>query len=158
MQAAGNAGRSAAGFSLIELIVTLTLLATVAGAVLLFFGAQAGRSVDPVLRGQALAVARAYLEEITLKAFDDPDGVDNEGAARAVYDDVDDYNGLPDDRVRDQDGSLVPALADYRVTVAVTPYDIAGIGAANGLRIDVRVRHALVAEVDLLLTGIRTRY
>ena len=70
-----------------------------------------GRSADAMVMSQAVAIAEAYLEEISLKAFADPDGVDGE-TTRAAFDDVDDYNGLVDNGARDQFGTaLVPLCA-----------------------------------------------
>ena len=52
-----------------------------------------------MVMSQAVAIAEAYLEEISLKSFADPDGVDGE-AARVAFDDVNDYDGLVDDGAR----------------------------------------------------------
>ncbi len=61
------------GFSLIELIVAIVVLGIgVAGFAQLINSATIN-SIDPQLRQQANAIARAYLEEIALKPFCDPD-------------------------------------------------------------------------------------
>ena len=43
-----------------------------------------GRSADAMVLSQAVAIAEAYLEEITLKPFADPDGVDGETASASI--------------------------------------------------------------------------
>ena len=79
-----------------------------------------GAAPTPWCMSQAVAIAEAYLEEISLKSFADPDGVDGE-AARPDFDDVDDYHGLVDNGARDQFGTALAPLAQYTVTVTVTP-------------------------------------
>jgi MSHA pilin protein MshD len=104
---------------------------------------------------QAVAIAEAYLEEIALKPFDDPDGVDGE-AARPDFDDVDDYDGLVDNGARDQFGAALAPLAQYTVTVAVTQSAaLTGVPAAAAERIDVRVTYP--GNGAVALTGYKTR-
>ncbi|ROR34197.1 type II secretion system protein [Inmirania thermothiophila] len=150
-------GRRAEGFTLVELVIAIVILAIAVAGVLLAFQQTAARSADPLLVQQAVAVAEAYLEEIQLRAFDDPDGADGE-ASRADYDDVDDYDGLSDLGARDQEGNAVAGLGDYRVDVAVAHAALHTVPAADAYRIEVRVRHQRRADVDVTLTGYRTRY
>src|SRR5690242_6304921 len=83
------------GVTLIELVISIVIVAVAASAVLGLLARNAASSADAMVLAQAVSVAEAYIEEITLKPFVDPDGVDGEGA-RSAYDDVDDYNGLVD--------------------------------------------------------------
>ena len=97
----------------------------------------------------------ATIEEIMLKPFSDPDGTDTE-TARADFDDVDDYDGLVDIGAVDQFGFPLASLANYTVSVAVTPSSaLTGVPMADALRIDVRVQ--LAPYIDYTLTGYRTR-
>ena len=101
-------GRGERGATLIELVISIVVIAIAASAVLGVLSSTVGRSADAMVMSQAVAIAEAYLEEITLKSFADPDGVDGE-AARPDFDDVDDYHGLVDNGARDQFGTRVGA-------------------------------------------------
>lgn len=143
------------GFSLIELIVAIVVIGIAASVVLGVLSANAGASADPMIRAQAVAVANAYLEEILLRDFDDPDGSDGE-TARVDFDDVDDYDGLSDSGVRNQFDMPVAGLADYDVAVAVTPSSgLPGVPSADALRVDVSVTRA--GGVAITLSAYRTR-
>jgi MSHA pilin protein MshD len=121
-------------------------------------------SADPMLRYQAMAVAEAYLEEILLRSFYDPDLGAPGGAcpapeaSRDLYDNVCDYNALDDLGARDQTGVAVPGLGNYRVRVNVdSAATLGGLSGANTvLRVDVRLTHT--TQVDFTLSGYRTQY
>ena len=68
-------GGKQSGVTLIELCVSIVVIAIAAGAVLGVLTRSVGRSADAMIMSQAVSVAEAYLEEITLKPFADPDGV-----------------------------------------------------------------------------------
>ena len=136
------------GFTLLEVLVTIVVLAMAGSALVSVYTNLIARSADPIIQEQALAIAEAYMEEIRLKPFNDPDGVDGEGS-RALYDDVDDYNGLIDVGATDQTGTAVGGLNDYTVDVDVTGVALATIGAANSLRIDIEVSHPAINPIRL---------
>ena len=69
---------------------------------------------------QAVSVAEAYIEEITLKPYANPDGVDGETACTA-YDDVDDYDGLVD--VTDLDTTHNAGASYFAEAQYVTPHE-----------------------------------
>lgn len=143
------------GATLIELVVSIVIIAIAAGAVLGVLSRSVGRSADAMVLAQAVAIAEAYLEEIALKAFADPDGTDGE-ALRPDFDDVDDYHGLVDVGARDQFGAALAPLAAYTVTVTVAPSTaLTGVPGADAERIDVRVAHSGGAVVRL--SGYKTR-
>lgn len=146
------------GFTLIEIIVTIVVLAIAATALLNVFSSTIRSSADPVIQQQAISIAEAYMEEISLKAFVDPDGV-NAGETRASFDNVQDYNGLTDVGAVDQSGTGIPALVGYTVTVLVTNNALNVINTIPGaysLRINVFVNHAAIDPINL--TGYRTNY
>jgi MSHA pilin protein MshD len=146
-------GRLERGATLIELVIAIVVIAIAASAVLGVLSAAAGRSADAMVLAQGVAIAEAYLEEIALKPLADPDGVDGE-AARAEFDDVDDYDALVDDGAHDQFGTALPSLAAYTVQVSVSPSAaLPGVPAAAARRIDVRVTHP--PGVVVALTGYR---
>ena len=145
-----------AGVTLIELLVSIVIVSIAASTVLGVLSMTTAASADPMIRHQAAAVAEAYLEEILLKPLTDPDGVDGE-AARAAFDDLDDYDGLSDAGARDQFGSPLAGLGDYNVAVNVTPSPaLPGVPLADALRVDVVVTHA--NDIDFVLSGYRTRF
>ena len=117
-------------------------------------------SADPALRQQATTIAEAYLEEILLRSFDDPQGgetgTDEGEPGRALYDDVKDYRSLATGPAADQFGNPVPALSAYTVSVSVTNTALGVVPAADSLRVDVRVSNALIGDIEL--SGFRTRY
>ena len=143
------------GATLIELVVSIVVIAIAASAVLGVLSRSVGRSADAMVLAQAVSVAEAYLEEISLKSYADPDGVDGE-ALRTDFDDVDDYNGLVDNGARDQFGAALAPLSAYTVTVTVaTSAALAGVPAADAERVDVQVTHP--GNVTVLLSGYKTR-
>lgn len=116
------------GITLIELIIAIVIMGLALSGVLSAINQTNQHSADPVLELQAIQVAEAYLEEIQLQAFIDPDGTDI-GETRATFDDVDDYNGLQDLGAHDQQGMLISVLKAYEVNVAVTNQTVNGQNA-----------------------------
>jgi len=147
--------RDQRGVTLVELIVSIVIVATAVGAVLNVLSSNLSRSADAFITIQAGAIAEAYLEEISLRPFDDPDGIDGE-ANRVDFDDLDDYDGLVDNGARDQFDNPIGALGNYSVSVTVVASSaLPGTPSADCRRIDVRVIQAPL--VDFTLSGYRTR-
>lgn len=148
--------RSQSGTTLIELIIAIVIISIAVAAVLMGMSTSITRSADPMIRHQAVAIAEAYLEEIALKSFDDPDGADGEGS-RDLYDDVDDYDGLVDNGPRNQFGAALPNLDDYTVSVDVTPSSaLPGIASTDLYLISVTVSHPV--NVNFTVSGYRANY
>ena len=172
------------GFTLIELIVAIVIIGIGIAGFAQLMNTSTINSIDPMVRQQAHAVARAYLEEILLKPFCDPDltsdcpadcaagntcsdasCTDNTGGAetRPTFDDVCDYTGLPDTTVRDQDGTAIATLSDYIVTVNVIDDSGADLnlllgGSSQSLRVDVNVTHTNNPNVDVDVSGYRINF
>lgn len=162
------------GFSLVELIMALVVVSAGVIGILGAINLAAGRSGDPMLERQAQFIAEAYLEEILLKKFVDPEDdrvcPPPEAGGRANFDNVCDYRALSDSPPRDQFGNSLGALAGYTVTVSVTPdpgnpaaavalgalANDYGAGHIRLLRIDVRVTGP--GGTAVVLTGYRTNY
>jgi MSHA pilin protein MshD len=121
-------------------------------------------SADPMIAEQAVAIAEAYLEEILLKSYYDPDTGAGGGicpaaeASRDLYDNICDYNGLNDSGAKDQDGNAITDLEKYNVAVTVdtTATLNALSGSTDVVRIDVEVTNSNF--VDITMTGYRTNY
>ncbi|MBS3955116.1 MAG: prepilin-type N-terminal cleavage/methylation domain-containing protein [Methylomicrobium sp.] len=142
------------GLTLIELILSMVIISI---AITGLFGAMTlsiSHSSDPMVQHQAIAIAESYLEEIILQAYADPDG--NEvGETRSTFDDVDDYNGLTDNGVHNQQGLADANLSSYVVSVTVSaPMTLAdGVSAK---KIKVTVSSAGISPVEL--PGFRMAY
>ncbi|MDF2445402.1 MAG: prepilin-type cleavage/methylation protein [Moraxellaceae bacterium] len=153
------------GLTLVELVIALVVFSVGVMALLAAMARFGGSSADPLLAVQARAIAEAYLEEILSKSFTDPALDPLTGAAcpapnaggRSVYDNICDYRGLPDQLVRDQSGTLIAGLDDYRVAVTVADnVAFQGVPAGQVLQVDVTVTDAL-GRIHTL-TGVETRY
>src|SRR5215213_3031619 len=104
-----------AGVSLLELVIAIAIIGIAMGGVLTLFTVTARNSAEPMVQEQAQLIAEAYLDEILLKKFYDPD-TDSvcpaREASRANYDNVCDYNALSEPPTN-QFGTAVAALASY---------------------------------------------
>ncbi len=147
--------RKQAGTTLIELVIAIVIVSIAVSAILMVFSMNVGHSADPMIRHQAVAIAEAYLEEISLKSFADPDGVDGE-ANRTLYDDVDDYHGLVNVGARNQFDAALAGLGDYTVSITVTPSALAGIAAVDNYLINVTVTHA--ENINFTLSAYRPNF
>jgi len=139
------------GFTLLELITTVVVIAVAAPTLMSIFSTTIQTSADPMFQHQALSIAEAYMEEILLKDF----AIGPE-TTRASFDDVRDYNGLTDVGARDQANNLIAGLNAYTISVTVANDALNGIAAADSLRIDLTVSHAMID--DILLSGYRVNY
>ena len=169
------------GVTLVELVITIVVIGVGLAGILIVMDRTTRASGNPVVQHQAIAIAEAYLEEILAKPFCDPDvapcqtGVLNppgspnclvcpaaEGS-RDLYDNVCDYNGLPDTVVRNQIGNAIAGLAAYAVQVNILTNDSLGTGGTqlNGaacevLRVQIQVTGP--GGTDIRLSGYRTNY
>lgn len=157
---------AARGFSLLEILVTIIVLAIAASSIMGVYINVVQKSADPLIQQQAIAIAEAYLEEINLKQFcEDPpacaaESGSSEGAeTRSVFNDVQDYNALVDSVVRDQNNNAIGTLSSYSVQVSVNGQSLSGgatIAASDAMRIDVTVDHPAIDPISL--SGFRTNY
>ena len=148
------------GITLIELVISIVVLAIVVVGVLSALGTLVGRSADPMIRQQSIAIAQAYLEEIQSMAFALPGGgcpaVPGSGG-RSDFSNICHYHNLTDSGAVDQNGNPITGLADYDVVVTVTASSgLGGLSSANAARIDVTVTGP--TNEALVMTGYRTNY
>jgi prepilin-type N-terminal cleavage/methylation domain-containing protein len=140
------------GMTLLELIVTITVVAMAGAALMGTLSYLAGTSGGNMRQAQAQAIANAYLTEISGMSFADPDGV-AEGANRLLWDNVMDYNNLNTPTATDKAGN---ASGNFRVRVNVVAGGL-GVLPANAVwRIDVSVDYDTNAFA--LATGYRTNH
>jgi MSHA pilin protein MshD len=141
------------GVALIELVLSIVIVAIAASAVLGLLSFASKGSADAMVRNQAVAIAQAYLEEIRLKEFL-ANGVES---SRGEFNDVSDYHGLSNSGAYDQFGNAIVELSGYNVTVSVGGSALGSITATNAKRIDVIVQNP-AAGVTVTLSGYRTSY
>ena len=105
------------GVTLIELIVTIVVIAAALCAVLAIVTSTAARSAESLVQTQAIMVAESYLNEILAKPF----GVDAcaPTCTRAQMNKVGDYDRLADVGAHDQIDAPVTGLRAYLVQVSV---------------------------------------
>jgi len=132
------------GFTLIELVVGITLIAIVATLLISLVYPAWRQSAEPLVQQRAASLAEALMEEILSKRYDEltPDGGvpacptcsttlgPDGGETRATYDDVDDYNSYCNSSVsiRDANDNLVSGYDGFRMRICVN-YD----GDYNGV-------------------------
>lgn len=144
--------RAARGFSLIELILAMVIVGISLAAVMSVFVVTTRHSADPMATQQAQLIAEAYLDEILLKRFYDPDTNNVCPAAaetRAAYDNVCDYHGL-NQAPTDQFGNPIAALSAYNVSISVTT---SGVSLHTGGDIIDNTSQIIVLLVTITVTG-----
>lgn len=148
------------GFTLIELIIGIVVLAAGLTGILLVFNQTVMRSADPMLQQQALAIAEGYLDEALLKAYADPEGDAGCETSRALYDDVADYACVNDSGgALDQYGHGLAGLAEYNVVMTVVDVSLgSGTNAAAARRVEVVVTHDKDPGLRMVLSGFRGNY
>jgi MSHA pilin protein MshD len=108
--------KRAGGFTLIELVVAITIIGIVSTTVLGVVSTTAARSGDAMVSSQSVMIAHAYLQEIMSQQYYGP----SRETSRATFDDVDDYDGLVDIGAVDPSGSAIAGLSKFRIDVSVT--------------------------------------
>ena len=100
------------GMTLVELVITIVVIGIAAAAMFSAMASITGRSADPMLRQQSLALAEAYLEAISARAY-----ADLPAAAQAAQ------------AAQDINGNTI--LPGYQVAVGVVDQAAVGVGHAG---------------------------
>lgn len=148
------------GMTLIELLISIAILSISLTAVISLFSNSSRHSATPMAREQSIAIANAYLEEIMLQDYTDPDGDSGtceEGISnRVLFDDINDYTCVNDTNgAIDQNGNPITGLEAYNININVTA---ANLNGAVAQRIDVTVTRDSLAGINTKLTAYRTAY
>lgn len=141
------------GFTLIEMVVAIVVIGVGLAGVLLAFGAVTRGSGDAAVRKQMLAVAEELMEEIQLKPYAAAANAAPAACARDTYNDVADYDGYSAGSVCGIDGTALPALAGYAVSISVQAATLQGVSATRKIIVTVRR-----GSDTLVLTGWRADY
>ena len=147
------------GVTLIELVISIVVLSVVAVGVFSAIGVLVGRSADPMIRHQSIAIAEAYIEEIQSMEFALPGACPAVpgGGGRADFNAICHYDGLVDNGAVDLNGNPIGNLSDYTVVVTITGSSgLGGLAAANAARIDVAVTGP--TNEPVLMTAYRSNY
>lgn len=136
--------RLARGVTLVELIVSIVVIAIAGAALAGTLAYLNGTGNTSILQAQAQSIAQAYLNNVLDKNF---------AASPGPADDINDFNGLDDPVALDAAGN---AAGNFRVQVAVGPAVLNGVPPAGVRRIDVTVAYGNGASV--VASGYRTNY
>ena len=131
-----------AGFTLVEIVLLIVVLAVAFTGIVLVYQATVRGSADPQVRKQSIAIAESLMDEILAQPFNNPAGGFSGAATQAnrpQFDNVSDYNGFATTGIFAIDGSPIAGLAQYSVSVAVTPSAFGTVPAADSLRVTVSV-------------------
>jgi MSHA pilin protein MshD len=140
------------GTTLIELVVSIVVIAIAAAAVVAALSAVASRSATVMIEQQATSIAASYLNEVLQKPF----GVADGQTPRCNFDVVDDYAGLTEVGAHDQCGTAIPGLSQYTVSVAVGGGALPAVPAAEQRLVSVTVTHS--SGISVVLSGYRTKH
>ncbi len=155
--------RHGRGISLVELLVFIIVVGVAIAGVLAVMNLTTQKSADPMIRKQALAIAEGMLDEILLKDFSNPPGGFTGAATpanRQYFDDVGDYNGYASAGVYDLNGTALPLLAAYGISVQVADAALGPGGAQVPVGQSKRVTVTVTAPggETVTLSGYRTNY
>jgi MSHA pilin protein MshD len=167
------------GFTLIELIIFIVIVGVGMAGILLALNQGIVSGADPQVRKQALSIAQALIEEISLQAFTycDPDDAAVETASSPAgcavsqaaatagenrfttpqFDNVIDYNGYSMSPIVDITNTPITGLTGYSASVTVAAAALGSIGA-TGDALLIRVVVNGPGGVQQALSGYRTRY
>lgn len=140
----GNRGR-AAGFTLVELVVTMVVISVAVLGISQALAFALSRQSDGLWQAKAVALAQSYVDEIVSRRYDEASPVGGvppcapaaiactpvgpDGESRSGFDDVDDYDGLDEQPPLDVEGNPRSEYAGYRVQVSVAYVDAAQASA-----------------------------
>jgi MSHA pilin protein MshD len=162
------------GFTLIELVVGITLVAIAATLLVNLIVPAWRQSAEPLVQQRAASLAQSLMDEILSKRYDEttPDGGvprcdpctvslgAESGESRATFDDVDDYNAYcgSDVPVQDTNGDAIGGYDSYLMRICVS-YDSAyngGNAGTDAKRITVTITPS--ANVPIIFTAYRANF
>lgn len=117
------------GFTLIELVVAITIVGVISSTIIGLMSVISERSAAVLMKQQAAAIANSYIQEALSKPF---------AAGPGPRDDVADYN-FNHAGAYDQMGNAIVGLSGYRVQIFTQLAPLAAVPAAQSYRVTVTV-------------------
>ncbi len=117
--------RDERGFTLVDLILVIIIVAIAIPPMLALFIEMVSGSTFGVTVSRANALASTLREEIQSKKWDEsapPPSLilgPETGESRAIFDDVDDFDGLDESPPRDSQGAILAGFTGFRQQVSV---------------------------------------
>jgi prepilin-type N-terminal cleavage/methylation domain-containing protein len=142
--------RRQGGFTLIEIVVAIVIIAIAGVSIVGLTSAMATRSAHAMQAQQVATIANSYLQEAMSKPFAPVAG----GGTRATHNDVSDYNGLNDFGARDHNDNPLTGLSAYQVQVAVTPtvFNLIPIAQSKLITVSVTDPQGMVTQLSSFVT------
>ena len=164
--ASGGRRRGNRGATLVELVMFIVVIATALSTVLGALRLTVGRSADPLVIRQSLAIAESLLQEVMAQPYT---ANDLDGGANAIgpetgetrfstttpFDHVDDYHGYSETGIVKPDGTAVAGLSGYSASVMVAAQSLDNIPSGEGLLVTVTVTGP--GGYSIALRGFRAR-
>lgn len=146
------------GFTLVELIVAITIISGIGATVLALMATMSQRSAEAMGDTRRATIAKSYLDEILSKPF----ACESASSARAEYDCVDDYAAISSEPVTDRFGTVLPDFEGYTVAVVITApstlriSNLTPVPSGSARRVWVRVTDPFGGWTDLI--GVKTQH
>ena len=152
------------GFTLVEAVLSMLLVATVLVAAAEMVGASARARVVEKEQARSKELARQLLDEIMQNAYADPGSSPvfgpESGETRATFDDVDDFDNWQETPPRTKSGTPLPGYDGWRWKVKVSWADPANPGASSGSETGlkrIRVTVTTPTGKETTLTALRSK-
>lgn len=142
--------RRGAGFTLVELIIAMLIIALALGGLVAVSRVTSRTSTDPLIARQMLAIAQGMMEEVLLQPYGPPAAQPPAGPARDNLASVGAFNGYASSGVFTAHGDPLPGLDGYNVAVAVNSVALGGAA----LKVTVTVTRG---NASFALNGWRTQ-
>lgn len=154
-------------FTLVESVVTMSIVSLLLVAAMQTVGMSARIRLSQVTDARGPALANLLMSEILQRWYRDPDGAPvfgaeaNESAGRAVWDDVDDYNGFTEKSLKSKSGSAIPDAGAYTWVASVVYASLSDSRIASG--VDTGLLRVVVIVIGpsgrvYSLTALRSRF
>lgn len=163
------------GFTLIEVIIFIVVLAAGLAGILTVSNTVVKSSGDPMVRKQAIALADSILEEVLLQAYCDQDLVNPPSTppacgahvvkpagagARSTFDNVDDYGGRSAADIATLFADSLVHVPGYTISITVAPATVADSAALSALPQPAKKVTVTVSRStdSVAMTGYRANY
>lgn len=162
------------GYSLIELIITIVITSIVIVIFFSLFSPNQLHSITPLFQIKSAELGQAYLEQISLKRFDEFSPIGNafrcdenpaivcgmiltEESSRILFDDVDDYDGISDNPPKDAVGNILSGFNSFTVNVSVS-YAGTDFGLSNNILKKIQVTVISPENDQIIFTQYKSNF